>query len=139
MERILKITNLQKNYHTLAEEIIAVKDVSIDLYDNEFISLVGPSGCGKSTILSMLSGLEKKSSGDYIIYGKRKIGYMLQDDCLLEYRTILENCLIGLEIQNELTNDNINYVKALLKSYGLEKFMNSKPSNLSGGMRQRVV
>lgn len=138
-EIILKVKNLKKNYHTKNEEIKAVENISFDLKQGEFISIVGPSGCGKSTILSMLCNLLNKSGGKVNLYNNTNIGYMLQEDNLLDFRTILDNCLIGLEIKKNLNKKNIDYVKYLLKTYGLKDFMNSYPESLSGGMRQRVA
>lgn len=135
---ILKIKKLKKNYHTPKEEIEAIEDFSFDLYENEFVAIVGPSGCGKSTILSILSGIENMSSGDIKNLNNSSIGYMLQSDNLFEWRTILENCLLGLEMNGKLNEENKKYVLSLLETYGLKDFINSYPSNLSGGMRQRV-
>lgn len=136
---ILTVENLKKVYHTKKEEIIAVDNFNLELKKGEFIAIVGPSGCGKSTILSILSNLDNNYSGKVNIKENIKIGYMLQQDALFEWRTILNNCLIGLEIQNNLNEDNINYVKHLLDTYGLKEFIDSYPSSLSGGMRQRVA
>ena len=95
------------------------------------------SGCGKSTLLSIIAGLENKTSGEIYIDGK--IGYMLQKDNLLEWRTIYKNVLFWLEIQKSLTKENKEYVIELLKKYGLYEFRNKYPNQLSGGMRQRVA
>ena len=137
--KILEVKNLNKTYHTLKKEIIALEDISFSVNKGDFISIVGPSGCGKSTILSILSGLLNKSSGDLNMNKNITMAYMLQDDCLLPFKTILENCLIGLEINNKLNDENKEYVINLLNTYGLGEFINSYPSNLSGGMRQRVA
>ena len=139
MEKVLELDNLRKNYQTMSEEICALDNISFSVYKNEFISIIGPSGCGKSTILSILSGLTGYSGGKLLIKNSYKIAYMLQDDCLLPFRTVLENCLIGLEVSHLLTEDNRNYVIYLLETYGLKDFMNQYPNNLSGGMRQRVA
>lgn len=136
---ILTVKNLRKIYHTKKGETLAVDDFSFTLKEGEFVAIVGPSGCGKSTILSILCGLEDKSGGQFEFLKSSKVGYMLQQDSLFEWKTILKNCLLGLEIQNKLTEENINYVKELLTNYGLKDFMDSYPSNLSGGMRQRVA
>ena len=138
MNSILNISNLKKIYHTKFGETLAVLDFSYNLKPNEFVSIVGPSGCGKSTILSILAGSLDKSGG-VIDSNNLSFGYMLQDDCLFEFRTILENCLLGLEVRKTLNEENKNYVISLLNKYGLGDFMNSYPSNLSGGMRQRVA
>ena len=138
-KKILKINNLKKIYHTPKEEIIAVDNVSFDLEDGEFIAIVGPSGCGKSTILSILCGLEKKSCGKIEIENNKKIGYMLQHDSLFDWRNILNNCLLGVEINKEINEENKHYVIKLLNNYGLGDFIYNYPSELSGGMRQRVA
>jgi len=137
--KILTISNLEKSFHTNEGEMKAVESVSLDVYEKEFVSIVGPSGCGKSTILSILAGLEEKSKGKISFTGNFSIGYMLQNDSLFEWRTVLENCLLGLEVTKKLTEENKSYVINLLKTYGLEEFMNEYPSRLSGGMRQRVA
>ena len=136
---ILKIKNLKKIYHTEKEEILAVEDFSFDLHENEFVAIVGPSGCGKSTILSILCNLDTKSDGNIEIKNGKKIGYMLQHDSLFEWRSILNNCLLGLELNKEKNEENTKYVLNLLNNYGLKDFINNKPSELSGGMRQRVA
>lgn len=138
-KNVLKIKNLKKTYHTKNKEILAVEDFSLNLKEGEFVSIVGPSGCGKSTILSILAKLDNKSSGDIELTEKTRIGYMLQQDALFDFRTVLDNCLLGLEINKNLTNETKNYVLNLLKIYGLKDFINSYPTTLSGGMRQRVA
>ena len=138
--KILEITHLNKTYHDKTGEIEALSDISFDVHDQEFLSIVGPSGCGKSTILSILSGLID-SSGGSTKYNKENcvLGYMLQKDSLFPWRTILDNCLLGLEITNTLTEENKSYVINLLDTYGLSEFKDKYPSNLSGGMKQRVA
>lgn len=138
MNNILKIENLSKTYHTIQGEIIAVKKFDLSLNDGEFVAIVGPSGCGKSTILSILKGLETKTSGE-IKNDNKKIGYMLQTDALFDWLTILDNCLLGLKIQKKISKENIEYVINLLKKYGLKDFIHSYPKSLSGGMKQRVA
>ena len=139
MTKILKINNLKKIYHDLDGEILAIDNISLNINSNDFISIVGPSGCGKSTLLSILTGLENKSSGDITHNPKIRIGYMLQTDSLFPWRTVLENCLLGLEINNELNDINKKRVITLLKNYGLYDFKDKYPSSLSGGMKQRVA
>lgn len=139
MKELLKINNLRKIYHTQNAEILAVDNFSFELLDGEFVSIVGPSGCGKSTILSILCNLEEKTNGEIKLRDGIKLGYMLQKDCLFDWLTIMENCLIGLKIQKKLTKENKEYVLSLLKTYGLYEFKDAYPRNLSGGMRQRVV
>ena len=139
MNELLKIKNLSKNYHTKQDETLAVDNFSFDLKNGDFVAIVGPSGCGKSTILNILAWLDTKSKGDIILNEKTKIGYMLQQDALFNWKTVLENCLLGLEINKNLTKENKDYVLDLLNTYGLKDFINSYPNTLSGGMRQRVA
>ena len=136
---ILRIKDLRKIYHTKQNEILAVDNFSFDLKEGEFVAIVGPSGCGKSTILSILCGLEKASAGTIKTEDGISFGYMLQGDNLFEWQTIFKNCLLGLELKGKVSEKDKEYVKKLLKTYGLEEFMNAYPSNLSGGMRQRVA
>ena len=139
MNKIIEIKDLNKKYYDKDREIVAIDKIDVDVYCGEFLVIVGPSGCGKSTLLNIIGGIDWKSAGKIIFNEEIKIGYMLQNDCLFSWLTILDNCLLGLKIKKELTKENINYVKELLKQYGLKDFMNSYPSSLSGGMRQRVA
>lgn len=139
MDNVLSIKNLKKIYHTKDRETLAVEDFTFNLKEGEFVAIVGPSGCGKSTILSVLCGLEEKSGGEIILKKDAKIGYMLQQDSLFEWRNILDNCLLGLEINKNLNNETKKHVINLLSTYGLKDFIYSYPDNLSGGMRQRVA
>ena len=134
---ILNIQNLSKSFFTLDGEIEVLKDLNLSLKEGEKIAIVGPSGCGKSTILNLISGLIKPSKGTIDLNGD--VGYMFQKDNLLEWRTIYKNITIGLEIKGKITNDQKEKIDELLKKYGLYEFRNSYPSELSGGMRQRVV
>jgi len=144
-KEIVTINNLSKDYYTLEEETKALKDINLNVYNDEIISIVGPSGCGKSTLLSIISGLVKPSSGDVQIKGVKidgplnNIGYMFQNDQLFEWRNILDNVILGLEIQKRLDENKIKDAKEMLINYGLEDFMYSYPYQLSGGMRQRVA
>lgn len=133
---ILTIKNLSKIYHTKTSETKAIENFSFELNNNEFIAIVGPSGCGKSTILNILANLDNKSDGEIIIKDNVKLGYMLQQDALFNWKTVLDNCLLGLKI-NKMNNKD--YVLKLLNTYGLKDFLNSYPNTLSGGMRQRVA
>ncbi|MBQ7104394.1 MAG: ABC transporter ATP-binding protein [Bacilli bacterium] len=139
MSNILKINDLKKIYHDITSEVIAIDNISLEVKEEDFISIVGPSGCGKSTLLSILANLEEKSEGNIISDKNLRIGYMLQKDSLLPWRTVLDNCLLGLEIYNELNDITKNRVISLLKNYGLYDFKDKYPRSLSGGMRQRVA
>ena len=140
--KILEIKNIKLNYHTTSGEAAAISDMSFEVYKNEFVTILGPSGCGKSTILSIISGLLKPSSGSIIYHfpnQKSSVGYMLQQDYLLNWRTIFQNALLGIEIQHKLSNESRLYVSQLLKKYGLHDFSDSYPQELSGGMRQKAA
>ena len=137
--KILVLKNLKKCFHFDEGMTIALDGIDLDIYKDEFVSIVGPSGCGKSTILSILAGLINKTDGDIIIDDNTSIGYMLQTDSLFPWRTILDNCQIGLEVNGLKNEENISYVISLLDKYGLGDFLDKYPDNLSGGMRQRVA
>ena len=139
MSNLLKIEDVKKNYHTKEGEIKAIKNIDLELEEGSFISLVGPSGCGKSTILSIISGLDKEYIGTILKDYNLKIAYMLQSDALLPWLTIYDNAILGLKIQNKLTQENIEYVNYLLDFYNLKEFKDSYPKSLSGGMKQRVA
>lgn len=141
----VRVENISKCYHTIEGEICALRAISLEVGKGEFVGIVGPSGCGKSTFLSIIAGLLEPSEGSISIFGEKltgvnpRIGYMLQRDSLFEWRTIYRNALLGLEIQNQLTPENIRYVRNLLEKYGLSAFSDHRPSQLSGGMRQRAA
>lgn len=145
MENILEVKNIGKKYQNKEGEILALKNVNFRVKKGEFVSIIGPSGCGKSTLLSIIAGLEEKTTGEIYIEGEKvngissKIGYMLQRDCLLEWRNILSNTMFGLEVKGKNDNVNKEYVLELLKKYNLYEFKDKYPSELSGGMRQRVA
>ncbi len=145
MQTLLELKDVNFSYHSVSGETYALSDISFQVNDGEFIAIVGPSGCGKSTLLSLISGLLKPESGSILLNGKdvkeahTNIGYMLQKDHLFEWRTIYRNVLLGLEIQKKITEESKALVDQMLKDYGLYKFKDKKPSELSGGMRQRAA
>lgn len=144
MNTILSFQDVQYNYHSMDGETAALKDISFEVYEGEFLSIVGPSGCGKTTLLSMIAGLLKPQSGTILFHpdltGKQNaIGYMLQHDHLLEWRTIYKNIMLGLEIHHDKSPESRKKIDALLEKYGLYSFRNKYPSELSGGMRQRAA
>ena len=138
MNNVLSINNISKIYHTSKEEITAIDNISINIEQGDFVAIVGPSGCGKSTLLSILNKQETATKGN-IDYHNQTIGYMLQEDALFEWLNVLDNCLLGLKIKNQLTPISKKYVLELLSKYGLKDFIYSYPQSLSGGMRQRVA
>ena len=145
MGKILEAKNISKKYQTKEGEVIALKGINFDINEGEFVSIIGPSGCGKSTLLSIIAGLEEKTTGEIYIDGEKvdgtssKIGYMLQKDCLLEWKDIFSNTMFGLEIKGKKDKESKHYVENLLKKYNLYEFKDKYPSELSGGMRQRVA
>ena len=146
MHSLFEIQHLSYAYHTMQGETAALSDITFTVNTGDFVAIVGPSGCGKSTLLNLLAGMLTPESGTLLLNGtpltadsRCHIGYMLQQDYLLEWRSIWKNVLLGLEIRHEVTEESCSYAKQLLKQYGLEKFSHSKPSQLSGGMRQRAA
>lgn len=139
MNNVLEVRHLCKSYNSLNGEIDVIHDVSFDVFENEFISIIGTSGCGKSTILNIIGGLDKDYTGSVNLRRDITTSYMLQDDALFPWLSVLDNACLGLKVQKKLSSKNISYVKYLLKKYGLEEFQNKKVNSLSGGMRQRVA
>lgn len=137
MNNIVQVKNLSMNFYTKEGELEVLKDMNFSLEEGEILTLLGPSGCGKSTILNILTNLLKPTKGEVKI--NRNIGYMFQKDNLLEWRNIIDNITIGLEIQHKKTPEALENVENLLKTYGLWDFKNMYPKELSGGMRQRVA
>ena len=144
-ENILSLKNITKIYQAKNGETKALDNINLDVKKGEFVSIIGPSGCGKSTLLSIIAGLEDKNTGEIYLDGKEikgissEIGYMLQKDSLLEWRTIYKNVILGLEIRGIKTKENEEYVNNLLKKYHLYEFKDKYPTQLSGGMRQRAA
>lgn len=142
--KLVELVDVSKTYQTLKEETLALSGVSLRVHDGEFLSIVGPSGCGKSTILSLISGLLQPSAGQVrfsseALKSGHAVAYMLQRDYLFEWRTIEQNVLLGLEVQNKLTKQSREYAVGLLQKYGLGKFLHHRPDQLSGGMRQKAA
>ena len=145
MGKMISLHHAAVVYQSPESEVEAVKDVSFDLEEGEFVSLVGPSGCGKSTLLSVIAGLEKLTGGTAEICGKTiegtspDIGLMPQQDQLFEWETIRRNVLLGLRIHGDKDPAHTARVEGLLERYGLAAFADKRPSQLSGGMRQRCA
>lgn len=142
---LLEINEVSLTYQTDKGATTALENITFNVKEGEFISIVGPSGCGKTTILSLIAGLIKQTHGTLLLGGKSvekpsgNVGYMLQRDQLFEWRTIMQNVTLGLEVQKIMTPENINYASSLLDKYGLGEFKKSFPRQLSGGMRQRAA
>ena len=136
---LINIRNLSKIYHTPTKEIKALDNISLDIEDNKIISIVGPSGCGKSTLLNLITKIEKISGGTIRNNKELIIGYMMQTDALLPWMSVLDNALLGLKLQKNITEETKDYVINLLEKYDLYDFKDEYPNNLSGGMRQRLA
>ena len=130
---MIEVKNVSKKFR----RVKALDNISFNIEDGKITCILGINGVGKSTILNILTKLLKPTSGDVIINGK--IGYMFQKDNLLEWRNIMDNITIGLEIQKKKTDEAMKRVETLLKTYGLWEYRNMYPKELSGGMRQRVA
>lgn len=145
MQNIIELKNIGYSYHSLHGETIALQDISFGVREGEFVAVVGPSGCGKSTLLSIIAGLLPPESGTIVVNNPDgslhypRIGYMLQRDHLFEWRSIYKNAILGLEINHMLTEERLAYVDQLFFDYDLDKFRNKRPSELSGGMKQRAA
>lgn len=145
MNPLLTLEHVGFAYHQAEGETPALSDISFTLEAGHFLAIVGPSGCGKSTLLSLISGLLLPEEGRILLHGlpvreaRANIGYMLQRDHLFEWRTVYTNVLLGLEIQHQKTPEKLQKVDHMLDSYGLSGFRNARPSQLSGGMRQRAA
>lgn len=144
MESILSLDHIYYSYHDKNGETPVINDLSFEIEPGSFTSIVGPSGCGKSTLLSLLCDLIKPEAGTIYIRPPEnnpdsRMGYMLQKDNLFEWRSIYKNIMLGLEINNKKTPENIAYVNHLLEQYELAEFKSARPSQLSGGMRQRAA
>ncbi|MFA9397369.1 MAG: ABC transporter ATP-binding protein [Clostridiaceae bacterium] len=141
----LEIKNIYMNYHSPKGETLALNNISFNVSQGEFISIVGPSGCGKSTLLNIIACLIKPSTGNIILDGKEitkisdKLGYMFQNDELFNWLSVFDNISLGLRIQKKLNKNSKIYINNLIKNYGLSEFKEHHPKELSGGMRQRVA
>ena len=142
---MIKTIGLSKIFRTENVQTTALNEVNIEINRGEFVAIMGPSGCGKSTLLSMLCGLTQPEGGTISIDGipltksPSAIGYMLQKDHLFEWRNIFSNISLGLEIQKRLDEPARQELLEMMAAYGLAGFEYAKPSELSGGMRQRAA
>ncbi len=142
-ELLLECKDLSFAYHTPDGEIPVIRHINFKIYKGEFVSIVGPSGCGKSTLLNLMTGMLSPEEGTVRMHcdedEKNRFGYMLQQDHLFEWYDIWKNICIGPKINHSLTEECESYLKELLERYGLSAFIHKKPSELSGGMRQRAA
>lgn len=141
---IVAVNHVDLIYQERAQETLAIQDLSFSVNEGEFVSIVGPSGCGKTTVLSLLTGLLPPTRGSVTLMGEPAgkqdtIGYMLQRDHLLDWRTVEENVMLGLTVKHMLTPERRAHALELLERYGLLPFRSHYPRALSGGMRQKVA
>ena len=143
MNPLLQLEGVSLRYQTAEAETVAIERLDLSVAPGEFVAIVGPSGCGKSTVLSMIAGLLPPTAGSITLNGKAVdrplpgIGYMLQRDYLFAWRSIWENVALGLDVRKQ--PGGRERAESLLKTYGLYEFKDSRPSELSGGMRQRAA
>jgi len=142
----IQIQGVSKSFvSATGEDIQVLAEVSMQIKKQEFFSIVGPSGCGKSTIFNIIAGLLKPTNGKVIVCGEEidqttgHVGYMMQKDLLLPWRSILDNVTLGLEVKGMAKKDRGDIAMDYLDRYGLASFAEAYPSTLSGGMRQRVA
>ena len=142
---IVDINNLSLSYQDRQAETLAVDGLSFSVSEGEFVSIIGPSGCGKTTVLSLLMGLIQPTDGSILVMGEpagtnnSHVGYMLQRDHLLDWRTVEENVLLSLQVKRMLTPERREHTLRLIHTYGLDQFRSHYPRQLSGGMRQKVA
>ncbi len=145
MTPLLEVSGVSHSYHTMEGETKALSHITFSIFNGEFVAVVGPPGCGKTPLLPLLDGLAAPEAGTILVNGRpvsearQHIGYMFQRDRLLEWRTILANVSLGLEIQKRMTSQAREELISMLDAYGLGEFAGSRPSELSGGMRQRAA
>lgn len=142
---IVELRDVCLTYHEPHAETLAIDALNFTIEEGEFVAIVGPSGCGKTSMLSMLCGLIHPSCGHVYLAGEEvvspsaEIGYMLQRDHLLDWRTVEGNILLGLEVKGLLNEETHTHAVSLLETYGLMEFRYHYPRQLSGGMRQKVA
>ena len=142
---IIQVRSAALTYQSADGEVEALRSISLSMNEGEFCSIVGPSGCGKSTLLGAIAGLETLDSGSILVDGEEvrgpspRIGLMPQRDQLFEWKTIQENVMLGLQVRRRDTPESRRRVAELLERYGLAEFAQKRPSQLSGGMRQRCA
>lgn len=134
---IIEIKNLSKSFVNKKEEVNVLDNINIDIYDNEIVAIVGTSGCGKSTLLNIIDGLDNDYEGSILYhFDKKLIGYMLQEDALFPWLSVIDNANLACKIKKI---NNQDYVNELIVRYALKDFQKEYPDKLSGGMKQRVA
>ena len=142
----VQIKDVKKIYEGRNGQTVALNGANLDIYDNEFICVVGPSGCGKSTLLNIIAGLHDATSGEVLVDGVKvegtgvDRGVVFQQYALFPWLTVKKNVMFGLNLKKGMTDaEREEIALKYIKMVGLEKFVNSYPKELSGGMKQRVA
>lgn len=141
----LELAHVTQSYREAGRRLLAVQDVNLAVDAGEFVTIIGPSGCGKSTLLQLIAGLQQPDTGSIAINGKilsnrlGQVAYMPQQDALLPWRTVLDNAVLGPEIQGAGRRKAKQRARDLMPLFGLAGFESAFPAQLSGGMRQRVA
>ena len=140
----IELHGVGKSYEGSEEGLRALHDIELEIRKGEFVAVVGPSGCGKSTLMRMVAGLIPQSDGEILVGGspvrgaRHDIGIVFQSPVLFPWRSVIENVLIPVDVQRLGRKQNLGKAQDLLKLVGLRDFENRYPSELSGGMQQRV-
>ncbi len=140
----IRVEGVSKNHLRDGKPLQVLRDVEFFASDGEFVSIIGPSGCGKSTLLNIIAGLDEPSTGAIYLNGQRAekrlgaVGYMQQKDLLFPWRTVMDNAILGLELQGISRSEARARASDLMEQFGLSGSENEYPFSLSGGMRQRV-
>ena len=142
---LLSLRHISKSFPGKNGPVPVLGNLSLDVYEQDFVSIIGPSGCGKSTVFNIIAGLIEPDEGEILLKGKRidslrgKVGYMMQKDLLLPWRTVLDNVVLGLELRGVTLKESKAQALEYLYTYGLAGFEHAYPASLSGGMKQRVA
>lgn len=141
----IEVTGVSKIFRKNQKSVAALAETNLAVQEGRFASIIGPSGCGKSTLFHIIAGLMPPTAGDVTVDGRSiigkagTVGYMLQKDLLLPWRTILDNIILGLEIRGVPRAQSVERALPLMEKYGLKGFDSHYPNELSGGMRQRAA
>jgi len=140
----IQLNNVAKIFYTKGGKVEALRDVNMEIGENQFVSIVGPSGCGKTTILKIIAGLTEPTTGEVYVRGQKvvniiqNVGMVFQSPVLLKWRTVLKNIMLPIEIKKLSEKEYLEKAHNLIELTGLKGFEDKYPNELSGGMQQRV-